>query len=207
MRFWLGVLVTLIVLVAAGLGVVWTGAYNIAATDEHFDPLRWAFHTTMHNSVEARAEASAPDSFSEEQVRDGFGAYESTCAMCHGAPGVERKAFAKGLRPSPPELAEAAREWAPHELFWIVKHGVKMSGMPALGPTHEDEHIWSIVAFLQRLPEMDAAAYAEMRETVGAGHQAAAGGEGEGQHGEAGGAQGGPVRDEAGTGTERQQTE
>jgi mono/diheme cytochrome c family protein len=73
----------------------------------------------------------------------------------------------KGLQPEPPELYEGLDEWKPNELFWIVKNGVKMTGMPAWGPTHSDEKIWAIVAFLEKLPHMNAAQYKAMDKQAG----------------------------------------
>ena len=65
----------------------------------------------------------------------------------------------KGLYPQAPNLAEAAKEWTPAELYVIVKRGIKMSGMPAWGPTHSEEELWSLVAFLKLFPSMPAAEY------------------------------------------------
>lgn len=182
MRFILGFTSALGLLIAAALTVVWTGAYDVAATDPHADPIAWALETTMANSVERRADGSSdrsePADLSEADARTGFTSYDAMCVHCHGAPGVERAEWAKGLRPSPPDLAEQVRRWNAGQLFWIVKHGIKMSGMPALAPTHEDAEIWPIVAFLQQLPEIDAGRYAELRATVTSGHHGGSGGDG-----------------------------
>ena len=69
--------------------------------------------------------------------------------------------------PEPPELQETVEEWKPAELFWVIKNGVKMTGMPAWGPTHSDEKIWAIVAFLEKLPQMTADQYEEMDQRAG----------------------------------------
>ncbi len=142
MRFLLGVLATLVVLAAGGLGVVWSGAYDVAASDPHPDPVRWALETTLENSVERRAEGIvAPASFTPDQVEKGFASFDGMCAQCHGAPGVAADEWAEDMRPSPPSLSEAATQWTPEEVFWILQNGIKMSGMPALGPTHGEEEI------------------------------------------------------------------
>ena len=84
------------------------------------------------------------------------------CEECHGAPGVERSEMGKGLYPRGPKLLWAAKEDSPSELFWITKNGIKMTGMPAFGPTHSDEEIWAIVAFVKKLPGIDSAFYDEL---------------------------------------------
>lgn len=139
-----GVLAALALVAVIGLVVVYSGAYNVAATEEHMSTTRWAFDTTFHNSVERRAaEVAAPESFEPRMIEAGAGEYAAMCQHCHGSPGVERSDWASGMRPRPPYLAEAAAAWEPHEIFWLVKHGVKMTGMPAFGPTHDDRTLWN----------------------------------------------------------------
>lgn len=81
-------------------------------------------------------------------------AYRQMCQTCHGAPGHARSVVGEGLTPTPPHLREAATEWAPNEVFWILQEGIQMAGMPAFGPTHTPEELWEIVAFVEHLPEM-----------------------------------------------------
>ena len=150
-----GALGVLVLLALIGLFVVYTGAYNVAATEEHASLTRWAFDTTFHNSVEHRAEEIvAPETVTPAMIAAGAAEYKSMCQHCHAGPGVERASWASGMRPKPPHLTEAAAEWEPEEVFWIIKHGVKMTGMPAFGPTHDDQTLWSIAAFVKELPAM-----------------------------------------------------
>jgi hypothetical protein len=97
-------------------------------------------------------------------INEGFVHYDSMCAMCHGAPGLTDSVLHKGLYPQPPELYEEDEEWSASELFWITKNGIKMTGMPAYGPTHSDEEIWAIVAFLLRLPTLSGQDYEMLKE-------------------------------------------
>ena len=160
----LGLLVVFIgaVLVVA-LFYIYTGAFNVAATSGHSVVGEWVFGTTMENSVKARADqAPAPPENLPTLAGQGLRSYREMCVVCHGAPGVEPREIGKGLTPEPPELAKAAERWSPRELFWIIKHGIKMTGMPAWGPTHKDEEIWPIVAFVQRLPETTPESYQQM---------------------------------------------
>jgi len=66
------------------------------------------------------------------------------------------------MLPQPPRLVEQAAHWEPNEVFWLVKHGVRMSGMPAFGETHEDAELWNIAAFVKQLAGMTAREYAEL---------------------------------------------
>lgn len=158
-----GVLVTLAVAAIVGLTVVYTGGYNVAATEEHASFTRWAFDTTYRNSIERRAEdIPVPAAVTPALFEAGASRYKATCQHCHAGPGVERADWASGMRPQPPHLTEAAAEWEPEEIFWIAKHGIKMSGMPAFGPTHDDETLWGIAAFVKELPAMTPERYAAL---------------------------------------------
>jgi mono/diheme cytochrome c family protein len=87
-------------------------------------------------------------------VREGARAFsERGCTNCHGAPGVLWSKFSEGLRPDPPDLKEIVGEREPRQLFWVIKNGIKMTGMPSFGLIEvPDREIWTIVAFLKKLP-------------------------------------------------------
>lgn len=157
-----GVIGTLVVFALIGLVVVYTGSYNIAATEDHTSFTRWAFDTTFRNSIEGRAaNVAAPESFTPAMIEAGASTYKATCQNCHAGPGVERAGWASGMRPRPPHLTEAAAEWELREVFWLAKHGAKMTGMPAFGPTHDDQTLWNVAAFVKQLPAMTPEDYAE----------------------------------------------
>ena len=159
----------LLVLAAAGLIVVMTGSYDVAATSGHRPSMRWALDTTMRNSVQRQAEGlRPPERMTAQMITAGAGEYKAMCAHCHAGPGIERAGWAQSMTPQPPHLTEAAAEWAPHEIFWIVRHGIKMTGMPAFGPTHDDATLWNIAAFVSRLPGMTPEQYAAFPEGHGA---------------------------------------
>ncbi len=167
MRVVITVVVVLVVLAALGLIVVYTGAFDVAADTRHSPLTRWALSTTMENSVERQASGiEAPDLSDPARVRNGAAHYKENCEICHSGPGAEESEIHKGLNPHAPELVRTADDWSAAQLFWLAKHGVKMSGMPSFGRTHSDEEIWNIVAFVQQLPKMSPARYAEL--TAGA---------------------------------------
>ncbi len=158
------IVVLLILAVAAaggGLGFAFSGLADVAATSPHWAITERILSTAMEYSVRRRANDIEPPAFLEEdaRLRAGALAYDDMCASCHGAPGAEPGVVGKGLNPAPPELATEAEEWSAAELFWITQHGVRMTGMPAFGPTHADEELWEIVALVRQLPRMSPARY------------------------------------------------
>lgn len=113
---------------------IYSGVYNVAATEPHIGFTYWVFNTTMKNSVQSRAdEIKVPPLLDPSLMKKGFMHYRETCITCHGAPGVKPSEIGKGLMPEAPDLAKSAEKWTPAELYWIIKHGIKMTGMPEWG--------------------------------------------------------------------------
>jgi len=148
--------------VGAGV-VVGTGAFDVAASTPHWSVTTKLLQVVRDRSIAVRAAEVTPPGNLEDRVRlvEGVVHFQAHCAICHGAPGVEPSEIAHGMYPSPPDLSRAAMERSSAEIFWIVKNGIKMSGMPAWGG-HGDERLWPVVALTAKLPTMTAAAYAEL---------------------------------------------
>lgn len=152
---------------------VYSGAYDVAATTPHFESTYRVLRTVKEQSVKRQArKVEVPELDDPQKVHAGLKSFQEMCVVCHGAPGEPATQINKGLYPKPPDLAQAASGWTPAEQFVIIRRGLKMTGMPAWGPTHSDEQIWEIVAFLKMFPTMPAAEY---REAV-AFHEATASG-------------------------------
>lgn len=170
---------TILLAVIVLLILLYTGAYNVSAAAGHTAIGRWALETMMHNSVEARADVEEPR-LTSAMVRAGAAEYKAMCEQCHGAPGVKAAEWVEGMVPNPPELSHAATEWSAGEIHWIVENGIKMTGMPSFGVTHDEQTIWNIAAFVEQLPNMTPTEYAAFP----AGHHG--GGHGSGGHGSGG---------------------
>jgi cytochrome c553 len=92
-------------------------------------------------------------------VLKGAGQYDYACRPCHGSPSFDQPRVAGAMTPTPPDLRQSVREFDDPELFYIVKHGIKLTGMPAWPAQRRDDEVWAMVAFLRRLPGLDARAY------------------------------------------------
>lgn len=167
MRYLIGFIGALLLLGMVGGLVVWSGAYNFAASEAHAGAVRSVIDTALHKSVASRADALEAPTFTQNDLRRGAREFAEYCVHCHGAPGVQPHEWTTGMRPDPPSLSRAAREWTTEEIFWIVKHGIKMTGMPAFGDTESDETIWQIAGFVDRLPELSAPEYARLQAQLG----------------------------------------
>jgi mono/diheme cytochrome c family protein len=152
----------LVLLAVTSVTVANISKYNMPTTEEHTSAVRLLFDTTFHNSVKRQAEnVTAPD-LTPEMIVEGANKYKATCQHRHAGLGVERSDWTSGMRPWHSHLMEVAPGWEPKEVFRSVKHGVRMSGMLAFGPTHDDQAIWTIAAFVKQLPAMMPERYAAL---------------------------------------------
>jgi mono/diheme cytochrome c family protein len=152
-----------LLVVLGGLAFLYSGIYDVSATAPHWAVTRWMLETARTRSVKAHsAGVEAPPGLDgPATILIGVEHFAAYCAVCHGAPGVPKGDIAKGLNPHPPDLAHASAHYTASELFWILKHGIKMTGMPAWND-HSDEELWATVAFLQELPAMSEEDYARL---------------------------------------------
>jgi mono/diheme cytochrome c family protein len=151
-----------VVLGAIGMvAFLYSGIYPIAANEPHSVPVTWVLHTLQQNAVGLHSDDDrpVPELADADLLADGLALYHENCAVCHGAPGVERAILGRGLNPDPPRLATEIREWSDVELFWIVANGLKMAGMPAFKPGLSDREVWATVAFMRALPQVTPAEY------------------------------------------------
>ena len=140
---------------AAGLVVVYSGAVDISAVKPHYAVTKWVLETAMKHSVVRHArKVNIPATYPSSAIGDAFPHYAEMCAICHGGPGKQPSEIGKGLRPKPPDLAKVVNQLRDEEIFWIVKNGIRMTGMPAFGPTHKDSELWRMVALVKTFPEM-----------------------------------------------------
>jgi mono/diheme cytochrome c family protein len=145
---------------AAVAAVFYFGLYDVSATDQHLAPTYRILDTAMRRSVRQRAaQITVPDLSQPGQIQRGLALYRQHCVQCHGAPGVAPEPFALGMTPAPANLVYTAREWPPADVFWVVKEGIKMTGMPAWKHRMADEDVWAIVSFMRELPRLSPEEY------------------------------------------------
>ena len=138
------------------------GFYSVAASVEDPKVVDWALVQVRQASIARHATDMPSKSLDDPAtIQAGARAYsERGCVNCHGAPEVEWSKFSEGLRPDPPDLKEIVPNREPRELFWVVKNGIKMTGMPSFGAINvPDDEVWAIAAFLKKLPSVSPADY------------------------------------------------
>ena len=146
--------VAIVVAVAAAV-YFFGGFYSVAGTVEDPAVVKWALTKVRMASIERHATEAPTLSLDDPaNVQAGARAFAARgCVNCHGGPGTEWAKFSEGLRPDPPDLKDVVNERAPQQLFWVVKNGINMTGMPSFGAVEmPDREIWTVVAFLKKLP-------------------------------------------------------
>jgi cytochrome c len=161
----IGAAIAIVVLVPLGAyAFIKSGIYDVGAAHPHTKLTEWMTHETMIQSVHRHAaHIGPPPAFTPAQVVAGFCAYETHCVACHGASAVARQRWVSGQEPAPPYLIDISSRFDRAELFWIVDHGIKMTGMPAWRGTMSEEEIWNTVAFLEAMPKMNSQDYLRWR--------------------------------------------
>ncbi len=162
LRVVIATLVVAIIVSVAGVGIwAWSGTYTIGADVPHW-PVTYDFLAWFRNRAIAHHDASVKvpaDLESTARVQLGAQHYSEMCTGCHLKPGKSGDEMRKGLYPTPPDFSRMQHPVDPQMAFWIIKHGIKLTAMPAWGKTHSDDKIWAMVAFVRKLPGMTPAQY------------------------------------------------
>jgi len=158
------VLVLAIIIVAA---FIVSGIYRVGADESHWAITERALNLLRNRSIETQAQGiTVPNLDDPKRVAEGGEHYAAMCTGCHLAPGMQNSDLREGLYPRPPSLVKVGVR-DPAQAFWIIKHGVKLTAMPAWGKSHDDDSIWGLVAFIKQLPQMTPEQY--QKATAGAG--------------------------------------
>jgi mono/diheme cytochrome c family protein len=161
------ILTALVVLSLGTLGAalfVESGLYDIGADDHHTKAVLALITQLRDRSIEARLDSIKPQlAPTPAMIQSGAEHYAALCVGCHLAPGVAKSDLRAGLYPHPPNLAQQDVQES-RRAFWIIKHGIKMSAMPAWSKTLDDDAIWDVVAFVRKMPGMTAEDFRQLAQ-------------------------------------------
>jgi len=150
---------------AAAILAVYFGWYDISATRPHTVLVHRLMDIALARSVAVRAdEIPVPELNKRKAIQDGFDLFRANCVQCHGAPGLAPQPYALGLNPAPAALVSSIRERTAAELFWLIREGIKMTGMPAWRYRLTDAQMWNVVAFMKVLPTLSPREYQQWAE-------------------------------------------
>ena len=153
----------LAIVAVSGMLVVISGLIPIKASSGHFAVTEWLLQFAKKRSIATHTlRLDLPPLDDPALVLRGAGHYETACRPCHGSPEHPRPRIAAAMLPPPPDLSVLAVERDPESLFYVAKHGIKFTGMPAWPTQRRDDEVHAMVAFLRVLPSLDGRAYREL---------------------------------------------
>ena len=163
----------LLIALAGGALFTWSGVYNVAASSDHWQITNWFLERVRVESVETWSSfvGKPPPLDDADVVRLGAAHFEGGCTPCHSRPGAPANAIAESMLPVPPPLTQTLEELGIEETFWIVKHGLKFTAMPAWPSQPRDDEVWAVTAFLLQLKELSSADYLELSGVERAGNE------------------------------------
>ena len=155
----------LLAALAGAAFVVYSGVYDVSATRQHTQWVYSLLDTALRQSVRRQARDINPPPLDDAaRIQRGAACFQAKCVQCHGAPGVAASDIGKSMQPVPGPLVDALQRWRPREIYYITRHGIKMSGMPAWEFRLQDSEMWDIAAFVNHLPELTPQAYADLTQ-------------------------------------------
>lgn len=169
MRTGIILIIIISVIVLGAILYVWKGFYNIAATEPHWDITSSSIDIVKNQSISAHSGDIRTPRLDDPEMRlQALPHYHGMCRYCHGAPGYPSSEFAGGLYPAPPKMTSGyiQNRWNDAEFYWIVKNGIKLTGMPAFGPSHSEDELWGLVALSMQMPGMAPDQYRQFLEQI-----------------------------------------
>lgn len=154
-------LIAIAALIVLNFGFIYSGLFNVAADNPHWGLTHQLIESVRDHSIKAAARSvnALPALDNPQLIAMGAQEYDEMCTGCHLAPGMEETEMRAGLYPKPPNFSKEPLDLKPAETFWVIKHGLKMTGMPAWGLTHDDQRLWSMVAIVRKLPQLSQSQY------------------------------------------------
>lgn len=163
----LGSLATIVFVIVFASFAVLSGLYNLAASVPHLYLSEQLIELALHRSVDTQsADVTVPDLDEPGLIRVGAAHYAAGCEPCHAAPGRVQNVVINGMYPDPPILADDLGNWETKELFWIVRHGLKYTGMPQWAGKGRGDEVWAVIAYVLQMPDQTPAEYASLTEGV-----------------------------------------
>lgn len=153
-----GIIVSVVVAFIAGYALLQSGFIPANADGKPGGLELWAASTSLNATLRSQApKGPNPVALSDANLIDGITLYGQHCAICHGTAAGASSAspVAKGLYPAPPQLADEGVEDDPEGVsYWKIKHGIRLTGMPAWGRSLSDRQIWALALFLKHMDKL-----------------------------------------------------
>jgi len=163
-NFFFGALFTLVVLALGGLAYLRLGFAEVAADIPPGRLETVLMFSSAHAAVRRRApEMPNPVQATDANLLAGGKIYLGECAGCHGTPGKPEDLH-DSLYPPIPQLPKSGTDYTEAQIFWVAKHGIRMSGMFANGKWDDDQKLWTVAAYIKRIKSIPPGVQAELNK-------------------------------------------
>ncbi|HEX6804977.1 MAG TPA: cytochrome c [Terriglobales bacterium] len=169
MKFILGVVIGIIIVLAAGYFYFATGSAPVATTDKTMPFEKMLANKALHARIDKEAPKSAPLPADEQTFLAGAQVYREQCSVCHGLPGMQQSDIAMGEFPKPPHLfrGKGVTDDSPGETYWKVANGIRLTGMPGFKGRLTDTQMWQVSLLLANADKVSDAVKQELMPAGG----------------------------------------
>jgi mono/diheme cytochrome c family protein len=158
----LGAVLTLALLLLSALVVTRLGLMPVSADGIHSRLEARIMPMVLHASIVRHASGdTSPVPLNEDNLKAGVDTYKAMCVRCHSTPEGNASVYGQSFYPPAPQLPKGMAQYTDSQLFWLIKHGIRNTGMPALGGMLSDEEIWQIVSLLKNSQDLPPSVEAE----------------------------------------------
>jgi len=150
-----GAVLMLVILLLSALAVMRLGLMPANADGTHSSLEARIMPLALHASIARHASADTnPISVNEENLQAGVSTYKAMCSRCHSTPAGNPSVYGQSFYPPAPQLLGGMSNYTDSQLFWLIKHGIRNTGMPAWGAMLSDDEIWQIVSLLKNAQDL-----------------------------------------------------
>jgi mono/diheme cytochrome c family protein len=150
-----GIVFTLLVIAIGGYCFLKLGMFNTNADQTPSRMERRMAGTAVDASVEkGAADLKNPLQPTDDVLSEGMHIYVEDCAGCHGSPKEPNSVLGASFNPHVPQFMKRAPDMPDNQNFYITKHGVRMTGMPAWGKILNDDKLWKVTTFLSHMEKL-----------------------------------------------------
>ncbi|HEY5037948.1 MAG TPA: cytochrome c [bacterium] len=148
-----GVVVTLFLFLVGAYIYISYGCMPANADAKPGSLERWMARTSLKASLQRDApKGPAPVALTDENLISGIKLYAVNCAVCHGASDAQASNIAVGLFQHAPQFGKDGVEDDPEgKIYWLIKHGIRLTGMPSFSGTLKEDQLWQVTLFLKHM--------------------------------------------------------
>jgi len=158
----LGAVLTLALLSLSALALTWLGLMPVSADGTHSRLEARVMPVVLHASIVRHASGETnPVVLNEDNLKAGVDTYRAMCARCHSTPEGNASVYGQSFYPPAPQLPKGMANYTDSQLFWLIKHGIRNTGMPAWAGMLSDDEIWQIVSLLKNSQDLPPSVEAE----------------------------------------------